>query len=92
VNDLEFCENLEATETEIEGSGTAIYISSPLLGAKPLTFNITGGPGQAPVPGGGAVSAILIGIFGNILPIINTPKLGFGLIFTQSQPNPFLAK
>jgi hypothetical protein len=90
VNDLEFCEDLESTETQIEGSGTALVFSSPLFGAKPLVFNITGGPGQPLVPGGGAVSAILIGIFGNFLPIVNTPKFSFGLKFTQTQPNPFL--
>jgi hypothetical protein len=89
VNDLEFCEDLESTETQIEGSGTALVLSSPLL-AKPIVFNITGGPGQPLVKGGGAVSAILIGIFGNFLPIINTPKLTFGVKFTQTQPNPFL--
>jgi hypothetical protein len=85
VNDLEFCENLETSEAAIEGGRTDLFINSPLL-KQPITFQLTGNP---PVPGGGAVSAILISILGNMVPFIKTSQLTLGLKFTQSQPNPF---
>jgi hypothetical protein len=85
VNDLEFCENLETSEAAIEGGRTDFFISSPLL-AKPISFQLTGNP---PVKGGGAVSAILISILGNVVPVFKSEQFTLGFKFTQSQPNPF---
>jgi hypothetical protein len=85
VNDLEFCENLETSEAAIEGGRTDFFISSPFL-KQTIKLQLTGNP---PVPGGGAVSAILIGILGKVVPVFTSKEFALGFEFTQSQPNPF---
>jgi hypothetical protein len=81
VNDLEFCENLNTVEAQLEGGQTDLIINGT-----PLQLT-----GQTPVPGGGEVSAILIAILGNYVPLFTSKNSNFtvGLRFTQSQPNPF---
>jgi hypothetical protein len=75
VNDLEFCENLNTVEAQLEGGQTNLVIKSPLL-AQDLSFQITRSPFN------GAISKLLIGLFGtDTVLAVNKPKFMLGFQF-----------
>jgi hypothetical protein len=73
VNDLEFCEDLETLEAQIEGGQTNLVITSPFFN---LDLPITGSPFN------GALSKLLIGFFGkNLVNVVDKPKFQLGFKF-----------
>jgi hypothetical protein len=77
VNDLEFCENLETSEAQIEGGkAVSIFFSSPLL-STPFMFSISG---KKPTPAGAFVAELLTKIFGPTVTIVDKPNFKFGVM------------
>jgi hypothetical protein len=81
VNDLEFCENLETTEAQIEG-GQTFFVFNSAIGA--FKFPITGRPF------GGKVADALIRALGtDTLLVVNKPQpvlqIGFQFVGSATQ-------